>query len=109
MPRHVATSPRLERPRGLHVAAAGSNINGPSSAPKFDRPMERRRGVIMMKRLLLILLALAMAAGLTPLAMWQAHAAGYADPRVARPLSVTAAPQGTTTVVIAEPYTLSTD
>ena len=60
----------------------------------------------MMKRLLLILLALAMAAGLTPLAMWQAHAAGYADPLVARPLSVTAAPQGTPTVVIAEPYTV---
>src|SRR2546423_14671232 len=75
--------------RGLHVAAAGSNINGPSSAPKFDRPMARRRGVIMMKRLLLILLALAMAAGLTPLAMWQAQPASYADPPLERPLAGT--------------------
>jgi hypothetical protein len=48
-----------------------------------------------------------MASGLTPLVMWQAHAAGYANPRVASAVSAAAAPQGTPTQVIPEPYTVA--
>ncbi|MEN3332465.1 MAG: hypothetical protein V7641_1830 [Blastocatellia bacterium] len=60
-----------------------------------------------MKRLLLVLLSLAMASGLTPLVIWQAHAAGYANPMVARAVSAAAAPQGTPTQIIPEPYTVA--
>jgi hypothetical protein len=59
-----------------------------------------------MKRLLLILLALATAAGLVPFLKWQAHAAGSPPPVAANPIS-TPAPQGTPIVVIPEPYTVS--
>jgi hypothetical protein len=58
-----------------------------------------------MKRLLLVLLALATAAGLVPLLKWQAHAAGAPNLPVANPISA-AAPQGTSIVVIPEPYTV---
>jgi hypothetical protein len=60
-----------------------------------------------MKRLLLILLSLAMASGLVPLVMWQAHAAGYANPMVASAVSAAAAQQGTPTQIIPEPYTVA--
>src|SRR5689334_10596993 len=59
-----------------------------------------------MKRLLLILLALATAAGLVPFLKWQAQAAGSPPPPAANPVSM-AAPQGTPIVVIPEPYTVS--
>jgi hypothetical protein len=61
----------------------------------------------MAKRLLLILLSLAMAAGLAPLVSWQAQAAGYANPMVARAVSAAATPQGTATVIIPDPFTVA--
>lgn len=59
-----------------------------------------------MKRLLLILLSLAMASGLVPLLKWQAHAAGYASPVVARAVSAATAGQ-TPTVIIPDPFTVA--
>ncbi|HKQ03637.1 MAG TPA: hypothetical protein VJ464_00790 [Blastocatellia bacterium] len=61
----------------------------------------------MAKRLLLILLSLAMAAGLAPLVSWQAQAAGSANPLVARAVSAAVAVQGTATVIIPEPFTVA--
>jgi hypothetical protein len=60
-----------------------------------------------MKRLLLVLLSLAMATGLVPLMKWQAHAAGSANPFIANAVSAAAAPQGTPTVIIPDPFTVA--
>ncbi|HKP11010.1 MAG TPA: hypothetical protein VJZ91_02830, partial [Blastocatellia bacterium] len=58
-----------------------------------------------MKKLLLILLAFAAAAGLLPL-MKYAHAAASPNPVVARAVAA-AAPQGTPIIVIPEPFTVA--
>jgi hypothetical protein len=68
--------------------------------------MNEPRRELIMKRLLLILLALATAAGVAPFLKWQAHAAGALNPTAARTVSA-AAPQGTPIVVIPEPYTVA--
>jgi hypothetical protein len=60
-----------------------------------------------MKRLLLILLSLATASGLTPLIIWQAHAAGYGNLPMASAVSAAAAPQATPTVIIPDPFTVA--
>lgn len=89
--------------RDLRKAAFSGNIVAHTGSYGLTNNAEKKGK--QMKRLLLIILAFAMAAGLVPLVKWQAHAAGSPNLAVARATS--AAPQGTPIVVIPEPFTVA--
>lgn len=55
----------------------------------------------------MVLLSLAMATGLAPLLMWQASAAGYANPVVANAVSTATVPQSFSTVIVPKPYVVA--